>query len=258
MNIPQAIFLGIIEGLTEFLPVSSTFHQIFASRLLGVPQNDFTKLFEVFIQAGAILSVLLLYLKTFTRDHELLKKTLLAFVPTAIIGFVLYKVIKDVFFSSSVLMLSVFIGVGLLFILYEWYIKKHRKELHRVLDSFSYPEAVVVGLVQSFAVIPGVSRAGAVILIMMILRFRRDEAARFSFLLSVPTIFAASFFDMFKMRHLLTAEGSNMMLLFVGFVTAFFSSYLVVKWFIRYLQTHTLTGFGIYRVVIGCILFFFK
>lgn len=257
MNFLHAIILGIVEGITEFLPVSSTFHLIFAAKILGLQQTNFEKLFEVVIQSGAILSVLLLYIKTVLEDHELVKKVLVAFIPTAIVGFVLQKIIQDVFFESTPLMLSAFIVVGIIFIVYEFLLANKKVSLSRSLSSFTYIEALIVGGMQAFAVVPGVSRAGAVILAMMFLKFKRSEAARFSFLLAVPTILAAGGLDIIKMRHDLFASAQNIPLLLVGTVVSFVCAYFVVKWLIHYLQTHSLAGFGWYRIVAGILLFIF-
>lgn len=256
MNFFHVIILGIVEGLTEFLPVSSTFHLIFASKILGLPQTDFQKLFEVFIQGGAILAIVALYWKTIQKDLELMKKVVIAFIPTAIVGLVLYKVIKDVFFAQTILMLSVFIGVGIIFIISEILIKKDKLKLLRSLDSLTYIEAAGIGLVQALAVMPGVSRAGAVILGMIFLKFKRDESARFSFLLAVPTIVAASGYDLLKMRKEIMGSGSHIEFLLVGTIVAFVSAYFVVKWFVTYLQRHSLTTFGWYRIIAGALLFF--
>ena len=257
MNIFHSIILGIVEGLTEFLPISSTFHLIFAAKILGLQQTNFEKMFEVVIQGAAVLSVLFLYMKTIVKDHELVKRTLVAFIPTAIVGFLLYKVIKNVFFESPMLLLCVFIIVGIVFLVYEYMLKKGKVELTRTLSSFTYKEAVFIGLMQSLAVLPGVSRAGAVILAMMFLKFKRAEAARFSFLLALPTIVAASAYDLYKSRHDLLGGGNNISLLLVGSVVSFISAYFVVKWFIRFLQTHSLSGFGWYRIAAGVLLWIF-
>ncbi|MEO6508885.1 MAG: undecaprenyl-diphosphate phosphatase, partial [Patescibacteria group bacterium] len=190
MNIFQSIILGVVEGITEFLPISSTFHLIFASKLLDIPQNDFLKLFEVVIQGGAILSVVILYIKELLSDRELLKKVIVSFLPTATIGFVLYKVIKNVFFEADLLMLAVFLIVGIIFIVVE---KSHRNQaLTQPIDKLTYKDAFIIGLVQALAVIPGVSRAGSVILAMIFLGYNRPNAAKYSFMLSIPTILAAS------------------------------------------------------------------
>ncbi|MBI4004514.1 undecaprenyl-diphosphate phosphatase [Candidatus Roizmanbacteria bacterium] len=254
MNFLQAILLGIVEGITEFLPISSTFHLIFTARLLHLPNNDFIKLFEVFIQSGAILSVLLLYAKDLLKDLDLVKKVLVSFVPTALVGFILYAVIKNIFFEADMLMLTVFMFVGLLFIVSEWLFQKEKLQLKHSLHRLSYRDAVVIGFIQSLAVIPGVSRAGSVILGMMFLRYRRDEAARYSFILSIPTIFMASAYDLYKMREIAFAYSSNVIILLVGFATAFVSSYIVIQWFIGFLKRNTLIPFGLYRIVLGIIL----
>ncbi len=257
MNILHTVVLGIVEGVTEFLPVSSTFHLIWTTKILGIPQTDFEKLFEVFIQSGAILSVVFLYFKTVIKNTQLLKKVAFAFVPTAVIGFLLYKVIKNVFFNSDVLMLSVFILVGLIFIIYEWYAKKSGDKFSKSLSSFTYKEAIIIGFIQSLAVLPGVSRAGAVMLGMMFMGFRRDESATFSFLLAVPTLLAASGYDLWKMRSVAFATSGNVSTLLIGTIVSFISAYFVVKWFIAFLQKHSLANFGWYRIAAGLLLVFF-
>ncbi len=258
MNFLQAIIVGIVEGITEFLPISSTFHQIWTAKLLGIPQTDFVKLFEVFIQVGAIASIAILYWKIIKTDLDLVKKTLVAFVPTAIIGFAMYKVIKNVFFESAPIMLTVFIGIGAFFIVYEWYIKRNKIDLHKTLSEFTYKQALIIGVIQALAIVPGVSRAGAVLLGMMFFRFKRSESAKFSFLLALPTLAAASFYDLFKMRSLLSGNIDHVELLATGTIAAFISAYVVVKWFVTYLQQHSLTNFGWYRIVVGILLIFVK
>lgn len=254
MNIIQAAVLGVVEGITEFLPVSSTFHLIISSRFLGISQTEFTKLFEVFIQAGAILSVALLYFSDVVKYREMDKRVLASFIPTAIVGLVLYKVIKNVFFSSQNLMLTVFVAVGVLFIIVEYLIKKEKLSLKKDIKELTYKEAIIIGLCQALAVIPGVSRAGAVIVAMMFMGYRRDKSAYYSFLLAVPTILAASFFDLFEMRKIILHNMNNSILLLVGLVVAFASSYFVVKWFINFLKKNSLVSFGIYRIFLAIIL----
>lgn len=252
MNILHAGILGVIEGLTEFLPVSSTFHLIWFSKLLGITQNDFTKLFEVVIQSGAILAVVILYYKTVIHDRILMKKVLMSFLPTAIVGFMLYKVIKSIFFENAVLQLAVFIAVGLIFVVLEFFWRN--RSLYREAKTLTYKEAVIVGLAQSLAVIPGVSRAGAVILSLMMVGVKRDEAARFSFLLALPTILAASFFDLFKMRRVLWGQTSSALIILAGFIAAFISALFIMKWFISYLEKNSLSRFGWYRILAGLFL----
>lgn len=257
MHAIQAFILGIVEGVTEFLPISSTFHQIFAAKLMGIRQDEFTTLFEVFIQAGAIVSVVLLYFKEIIGDWELIKKTLAAFLPTAVVGLVLYKIIKTIFFETPTLMIAVFIGVGVVFIIVEYLIKKDKVSLKKTISSLSYKDALIIGLVQALAVVPGVSRAGAVIIGMMLMKYKRDEAAKFSFILAIPTIFAASALDLFKGRDYLFHHTNTIYLLLIGFVVAFVSSFIVIRWFIQFLKTNSLIPFGLYRIVITVLLLIF-
>ncbi|HYD35133.1 MAG TPA: undecaprenyl-diphosphate phosphatase [Vitreimonas sp.] len=256
MTLFHALILGIVEGLTEFLPISSTFHLIFASKLLGIPETEFLKMFEVFIQSGAILSVVFLYGWETFKDRALWPKVVASFIPTAVIGFGLHEIIKSVFFETESLMIMMFIGLGIGFMAYEWWLAKEDKQPAGAVATLTYSQAIMVGLAQAVAVIPGVSRAGAVIVAMMLLGIRRDEAAKYSFILAVPTICGAAFLDIVKMRSELMAAGDSIMLLMAGFVAAFFSALIVLKWFISYLQRHTLTQFGAYRVVAGMILAF--
>ncbi|OGK37436.1 hypothetical protein A3F60_00740 [Candidatus Roizmanbacteria bacterium RIFCSPHIGHO2_12_FULL_39_8] len=151
-------------------------------------------------------------------------------------------------------MVGIFALVGVVFLLVERLIKKDKIILKRDMQSLTYKEAIIIGLVQSLAVLPGVSRAGAVIIAMMLLHFKRDKAAYYSFLLSVPTVFAASFLDLYKMRDMISNYSTNWILLGVGFISAFVSSYFVVKWLIRFLQRNTLEIFGFYRIVLAIIL----
>lgn len=244
MQIWQAIVLGLVEGATEFLPISSTFHLIWVAKLLQIPATDFVKLFEVAIQGGAILAVLTLYW------NKLSARVLISFVPTAVVGLVFYKIIKGIFFENMTLQLVVFAGVGLLFFVFEkWYQKQTKK-----IAEISFMQAIFIGLVQALAVVPGVSRAGAVMLGMMGMGVSREESAKYSFLLAVPTILAASFYDLWKMRSLLSGQIENVQLLIVGSVTAFISALIIVKWFVGFLQRNTLKAFGWYRLAVTLLL----
>lgn len=255
MNIINAIILGIVEGATEFLPISSTAHLIIASRLLNITQNDFQKFFEVFIQSGAILAVVVIYLKTILKNKKMLINIFVAFVPTAAIGFILYKIIKTVFFNSNNLMIGAFVIVGLGFLVIEYLIKSQKIKLKLSINQLNYSKALLIGLMQALAVVPGVSRAGIVLITMMAMGFRREDAALFSFFLAVPTILAASGYDLFKSRDLVVLSSTNIIFLVIGLLTAFISSYIVINWFIKYLQKRTLTVFAIYRIIIALLLF---
>lgn len=256
MSILQSFILGIIEGLTEFLPISSTFHLIFASQFLRIAQNEYVKMFEVVIQSGAICSLLFLYLKSLLTDRNLTLKVATSFIPTAVVGAILYKVIKGIFFGSNLLMIASFVFIGLVFLAVEWLVSKRKLILKKSLTDLTYKEAIGVGFIQSLAVIPGVSRAGSVIVGMMSMGYRRDESARYTFLLSLPTILAASALDLYKGREILTSLTQNLSTLVVGFVTAFIVAYLVVKWLLKYLSNNTLKIFAWYRFILAGILIF--
>lgn len=246
--------LGIVEGLTEFLPISSTFHLIITTKILGIAATDFVKMFEVVIQSGAIVALLFIYLKTLLCDKALMKSVVYSFVPTALVGLVLHKIIKTVFFESDLLMLFVFVAFGILFILLE----KYGLTLTKSLSALTTKQALLIGLAQSLSVIPGVSRSGAVIVIMMLLGYKRDESARYTFMLSLPTIFAASALDLYKGVGTISLQGDGAILLAVGFLSALIIAYFVSQWLIKYLSHHTLELFGWYRLALAAILVAFK
>ncbi len=254
MGIWEAVLLGIVEGLTEFVPVSSTFHLIVAARILGSGQGEFAKLFEVFIQSGAILAVLFLFYRRLSADPALIKKTLIAFLPTMGLGILAYRTIKNVFFNSYNWMIGIFILVGFAFLVFERLVKKRVFSPGKALSELTYRDAVLIGLAQCLAFFPGVSRAGAVILIMMVLGFRRDDSAAFSFFLAVPTILAAGAYDLYKTKDFLLQSVSFIPVLIVGFLAAFLVASLALKWLLRYLQNHTLNLFGFYRIAGGVLL----
>lgn len=254
MNIFHSLILGLVEGLTEFLPISSTFHLIVTSKILSLPSTEFLKLFEVVIQSGAIFALLFIYTKTLLSDKKLLLNVIYSFIPTATIGYFLHKIIKNVFFESSWLMLGVFIIVGILFIV----IEKYALSLTKTCEALSPKEALLIGLAQACSVVPGVSRAGSVIVAMMFMGYKRNEAAKYTFLLSLPTIFAASALDLYQGRELLMQMESGWLLIFTGTMIAFVAAYLVVKWLTSYLSTHTLAIFGWYRLAVASILVIFK
>lgn len=251
MNIIHAAVLGIVEGFTEFLPISSTAHMIITARILGLEQTDFVKFFIVFIQIGAIAAVLFLYFKRFF-DRTIFTRIALSFIPTAVVGFVLYKIIKTIFFESDLLIALSLIIVGALFIILERQNVKGTKTLAHI----SYKTAIIIGLAQSLSVIPGVSRAGIVIIAMMCMGYKRDESAQYSFMLALPTLAAAAIYDLIK------TNPSNigiyeMQLLGVGMIFAFVVAYLSMRWFVAFLQNQKLTSFGVYRIGLGIMTLLF-
>ncbi len=256
MTILQAIILGLVEGLTEFLPISSTFHLIYVSKLLGLQSTEFLKAFQVFIQAGAILPVVIYFGKDFFGSRTILKKVFIAFLPTAVVGLLFYKVVKQVFFSSDLLMIGVFLVVGFLLIVKDKPNKsEHSSSLALTIESMSYRSALMIGLIQSLAIVPGVSRSGAVILGMLWMKYSRVESTKFAFLLAVPTLLAAAALDAFKSREVfLMSDPQNLINLSVGFISAFLTALVVTKWFLEFVRTRDMRVFGWYRVVIGTVL----
>lgn len=254
MNLVNYLILGIVEGITEFLPVSSTAHLIIASKFLNMPQTEFQKFFEVFIQAGAILAVVVLYFNYVKKSWEIMKRIIVSFLPTAVVGFLLHKIIKTVFFESFGLITGSLMVIGAVFMILEYLVAKKQLKLRKSLKDLSFVDAFIVGIGQSLAVVPGVSRAGIVMVTMMAKGYRRDESALYSFLLAVPTILAASGYDLLKSDLATILVPNNLLFLTVGFVTSFVTAYFSVKWLIDYLKLKTLVGFGIYRMILSLTL----
>ncbi|NPB04817.1 MAG: undecaprenyl-diphosphate phosphatase [Aquificae bacterium] len=250
MELWQAVVLGVVEGLTEFLPVSSTGHLILVSTLLGLKQTEFHKTFEIAIQLGSILAVVYLFRERLLRDPELWKRIIVAFIPTGVLGFLLYKFVKGYLFNPFVVAFMLVLG-GVVFILVERWWLPRRKPTVTDPAKVPYSKALAVGLFQSLAMIPGTSRSGATIIGGLLLGLDRRAAAEFSFLLAVPTMFVATGYDLYKTHEHLSAQ--NWQLLAVGFLTAFFSAVVAVKWFLNFVKTHDFVPFGIYRIVVGLL-----
>jgi undecaprenyl-diphosphatase len=252
MDLLQAMILGLVEGITEFLPVSSTGHLIVVSQWLGVAQNGDNKAFEVIIQLGAILAVVADYRERFTPtpEHiELWKRVMLAFIPVGVFGLLLHTQIKAMFNLNIVAVM--FIVGGIIFLLVEFLHRGREYMTHRVED-ISYRQALWIGIAQVFALIPGTSRAGATIIGALLVEVDRKTSAEFSFLLALPVMLAASGFDL--VRHWHDFAGIDFAPLLVGFVVAFASAWLVMRLFISFLQRFTFVPFGIYRIAFGALL----
>lgn len=249
MDLLQAAILSIIEGVTEFLPISSTGHLVLISKLLSVTQNDFTKTFEIAIQLGAILSVVFLYWRRLLSDWETLKRAVLVFIPTGILGLLFYRIVKNVLLGN--IYVTVFtLGVGgLLIILFERYFKKHPGKL--AINQLSFKNSLILGVIQSLSMIPGVSRAGATIFGGMFLGLSREAATELSFMVAIPTMFAATGFDLLKNAK--NFEGSQIEVLMFGIVISFLAALGAVKWLIGYIKGHDLTYFGIYRIILAIL-----
>lgn len=256
MNLISAFILGVVEGITEFLPISSTAHLIIVSSFLNLSQTEFLKFFEVVIQSGAIMAVIFMYFQYLNKNKNLIRPIFFSFIPTAVIGFLFYKIIKNVFFASTTLIVGTMISFGVLFLVVEYLVKTKKFTINKKIKSLSLFEAIFIGINQAISVIPGVSRSGIVMITMMGMGYKRDESATYSFLLAVPTIIAASILDLYKSRQLFLDSTQYLPSLFVGFIISFITAYVSIKWLVKYLQKSTLTLFGIYRIILGIILFF--
>ncbi len=252
MDIIQAIIFGVVEGVTEFLPISSTGHLILTAKLMGLEQNAFQKSFEVIIQLGSILAVVFVFKDKIFKDINLWKKLIIAFLPTAVLGFTLYKLIKSLFLPQTVAYMLI-IG-GVIFLIVEYFYKEKDHHIDDVKD-ISYKQAFLIGLFQSLAMIPGTSRSGATIIGGLLIGLKRKSAAEFSFLLAVPTMLAATGYDILKNYR--EFDSSNILPLIVGFLTAFIVALFVIKWFLGFIKKHSFIAFGIYRILIGVVFLIF-
>ncbi len=253
MDFLEALILSVIEGITEFLPISSTGHLILASMLLNISQTDFVKSFEIIIQLGAIAAVASLYWKDLFLKKETFFKVAVAFLPTGILGLIFYKIIKSYLLGNlTVTLLSLLIG-GLAIIWLEFYLKKRQSFGSKIAD-LSYSKAVGIGFFQSISMIPGVSRAAATIFGSMILGLSREEAVKFSFLLAIPTMLAATGYDLLKSVSIFTNQDWG--ILSVGFVGSLLVALVVVKWFINFVRSNNLIPFGIYRIILAAVYFY--
>lgn len=253
MSLLHAIILGIIEGVTEFLPISSTGHMIIASAMMGIEDNDFTKAFEVIIQFGAILSVLVLYWRRFLPNWGFYKKLFVAFLPTAIIGFIVKDFVDQLLGSVDVVAASLIIG-GIILI---WSDKifAHLTENGRKTSDLTYLDSIKLGLFQSIAMIPGVSRSAATIMGGMTLGMNKKEAAEFSFFLAVPTMAAATAYKLLKIYK--TIEPNEIGLLAVGCFVGFIVAMVAIKFFIGVVSKYGFKFFGYYRILVGAIILFY-
>lgn len=260
MNIFDALILGLVEGITEFLPISSTGHLIVTGELLGLVHDDFLKTFEIVIQLGAILAVVVLYWRSFLNLGAL-KKVAVAFIPTGIIGFILYKLIKDYLLGNVSVVLWSLVAGGLILIAFEYYYGKRMDQKQKgaqgpemLPQDIKYTHAFVVGLFQSIAVIPGVSRSAATILGGLSLGIPRKTIIEFSFLLAVPTMLAASGYDLLKNAGSFSFDQFDVLI--VGFFAAFVVALVSIVFLLRFIQKHDFSWFGLYRIV-AAIAFWF-
>ncbi|MDR1682294.1 MAG: undecaprenyl-diphosphate phosphatase [Candidatus Symbiothrix sp.] len=247
----QTIIIAIVEGLTEFLPVSSTGHMIIAESILNVPPTDFVKAFTVIIQFGAILSVVVLYFKRFLQSWDFYWKLLIAFIPAAVLGILFSDKIDELLESVEVVAIMLIIG-GIFMLFVDKLFAKTSKN-----QTITPKKAIIIGFCQCIAMIPGVSRSMATIVGGMSQKLTRKNAAEFSFFLAVPTMFAASAWKVLKLlmkdesRQVLA---DNINILIIGNIVAFIVAILAIKFFIDFIGKYGFKAFGYYRILIGTVL----
>lgn len=247
MDFITALILGFVEGITEFLPVSSTGHLILASNALGIENNEFLKLFEIVIQTGAILAVIFIYWKELMKDKHYIIKISVAFFPTGVLGLLLHKIVKQYLFTPMVVCSALFVGGIVLLLLEKFTSRIPKKEL-------TYKHYFFLGVFQCLAFVPGVSRSASTILGGRLLGLSREEAVKFSFLLAIPTILSASAYSLLKVSYPISTM--EIYYLLAGLVSAFVFGFLSIKVFLKWLDHRTFIACGIYRMVFAIMYFF--
>jgi len=255
MSYFDTIMIALVEGLTEFLPISSTGHMIVVADLLHVSQDQLVTSFEVIIQVAAIVAVVVYYRREMTQIVQLWRQLLIAFLPIAVIGFAGAKFFQKLFTVRIVAIM--FIVGGIIFLLVEWwYGKKHHSHNEDgSLQSLTDRQALWIGVAQIFALVPGTSRAGATIIGGMLAGLTRAQATTFSFFVALPVLGAAAFYEI--VRHYDTIRTEALGVFFVGFVVAFLVAYGTIAFLVRFVARHRLVAFGIYRILFGILLLLF-
>lgn len=244
MTILQAIISGLVEGLTEFLPISSTAHLLIADRLMNIQPTVFSTSFAIYIQLGAILAVAALYLKKLLLAPKKILVVAIAFVPTAIIGLLLYKVVKNILLANlAIVGWSLLIGGAVLIAFEYWNEKRANNKSVTIRKSF------IIGVCQALAIIPGVSRSAATILGGLAMDIKRKEIVEFSFLLALPTMAAATGLDLIKTGF--QFDRGEWLLIGVGFIAAFGTALLAIRFMLSFIEKHTFKAFGWYRIIVG-------
>ena len=247
MTLLESFVLGVVEGVTEFLPISSTAHMIITSKILGLKQSDSNVAFEVIIQLGATLAIILLYLnKIKIKEIKLWQKVILAFLPLAIIGFLARHKIKELFTVETSAWMFIIGGI-IFFIVEFWYHKKDECQMVSDVENVNFKQAFLIGISQVFALIPGTSRSGATIVGGMLSGLTRKTAADFSFLLAIPTMLAASGYEFLKNFH--SFANQNGVILATGFIVSFVAAFISVKLFLKFVEKFSLSWFWAYRII---------
>jgi undecaprenyl-diphosphatase len=251
MTIFQSIILGITEGLTEFLPISSTGHMILVSNFMHVVDSATLTTFEIVVQLGAILAVVVSYYKKLL-DLSILKKLIVAFIPTGIVGVIVFPYIKHLLGSPYLVAIMLVLG-GIAIILVEKYVARHTSSDDKsTVTSITYKQALLLGCFQALAIIPGVSRSGAVIIGGLTQKISRKLLVEFSFLLAVPTMFVATAYTILKKHNELSLDSLSPII--VGTIVSFIVAFLVIRLALSYIRKHSFTVFGWYRIIVGVIL----
>jgi undecaprenyl-diphosphatase len=252
MDYLQVLIFAVVEGVTEFLPVSSTGHLVLTAKFLGVPQTEFVKSFEIIIQLGAMLSVVFLYWNTIWGNKKVWKPVIAAFIPTAVVGLAFYSIIKNYLLGNEmVTVVALLLGGIIMIVVEKFFVKEQGDKGIKKIENISTKNAIIIGLSQSVSIIPGVSRAAATIIGALLLGTSRKTAVEFSFLLAVPTMTAAVGLDLIRSSFSFTP--SEWGLLAVGFVGSFIVAGFAVKFFIKFIQHHTFIPFGIYRIILAIL-----
>jgi undecaprenyl-diphosphatase len=247
----QAFIFGCVEGVTEFLPISSTAHLILLSHVLHIEQTEFLKSFEIIIQLGAILAVMVLYWRQL-MNFDVIKRLIVSFVPTGVFGVLFYNVVKQYLMENNAVIIgALFLGGAFLILFEKWYVEG--KDVMDDVAKIPYGKCLAIGMFQSIAMIPGVSRSAATIIGGLFIGFKRETIVQFSFLLAMPTMIAATGYDL--MNNASSFSMSQAHVLVIGFITAFITAILGIKFFLSYIQKHTFTTFGMYRIIISMIFF---
>ncbi len=250
MSLLHTILLGVIEGLTEFLPISSTAHIDILRALLSIPADAFVKSFEIIIQLGAIFAVIVVYGKKILTSYKYIKNICIAFIPTGIIGFLLYKIIKNFLLGNPAIAGATLLLGGIIIILYERAQSKQTVVVSDIsVEQLSVKNLLSIGVIQALAVIPGVSRSGAVIIGGRMLGLPKALITEFSFTLAIPTMLAATVYDIYKSG--LSFSGDEWNTIFIGFLVSFIVAFIVIKWLLSYIKRHSFEAFGWYRVILG-------
>lgn len=253
LTVFHSIILGIVEGVTEFLPISSTAHLTLAAGFLKIEQTEFMKSFEIIIQLGAILAVVTQYFKRFF-DKQIIAKLIVAFIPTGIIGLTLYPLVKGILLGNTAVALWALGIGGVALIVLEKFVFSKQTSQERDVKDISYKQCLALGLFQAIAIIPGVSRSAATIVGGLLMKIPRKTIVEFSFLLAVPTMATATGLDLLKNAS--SFNVSQFGSLAIGFIVSFVTALLSIRWLLRYVARHDFTVFGIYRLAHVAVILF--